>query len=94
MKLKYAELNQPLFLNGKNFGTKLDAKRQSDLSLNYDVKDRELTVEWKGQMAIFPNFNGYVVKWDDVVYKQPVVINVPRGKIKAQVSTPTGIRNE
>jgi hypothetical protein len=94
MKCKYAELNQPLFLGSKNLSQKLDAKRNVGLKLDYDEKLKELTVTWNGQRAIFPNFNGYVVEWDESEFKQPVTITVPQGKIKAQVSTPTGIKND
>jgi hypothetical protein len=93
MRIKYAETIQPLFLNGKNFGTKLDAKRNPDLRLDYNSKERELTAFWKGQTAIFPNFNGYLVEWDESAFK-PVVSVTPVGRVKAQASTPAGIKND
>lgn len=95
MKVKYAEFSGNLFLAGRNFGPKLGLPNHDKLEMNY--VDGKLTVEYQGEVAIFPCFSGYMViaskeeKWQAA--KQIVSsTQPPSGKIKAQVGAPAGIK--
>ncbi len=57
LELKFAELHNPLFLAGKNFGLKLDPAHAAGLTLNYDREEKELLVEWRGEIGIIPSSN-------------------------------------
>jgi hypothetical protein len=53
----YAKLHDDLFLNGKNFGKGLDAKRHGGIKLVYDSDEKELLVTWMGKTAHVPSQN-------------------------------------
>lgn len=53
--LKFVELHNPLFLGGKNFGTKLDPGKLAGLALKYDRAEKELLVSWCGKTGIIPS---------------------------------------
>lgn len=85
----FAELHSPLFLNGKNFGQKLWSK--AGLELIYDQEEKELLATYMGKTAHLPSTS--VHSWEEGVPVQLAVIEepiVPKKKIQAQVSTPTG----
>lgn len=94
MKVKYVRLPFPLFIASKNFKDSIDAKDQlnTGVQLDYDEEAKYLKVSYKGEVAHFPNFAGYVIEGETI--KSPEVIIKPIGKIKAQASTPAGIRND
>ena len=91
MKIKYAELQNPLFLAGTNFGLKLDVNRKQGLVMLYDRKEKELLVMYNNETAIVPTTNvASMVEGDAKAAEQSKVGFV--GKFKAQVSTPMGIK--
>lgn len=55
--IKFAEVHNPLFLAGKNFGMKLDPGKLAGLQLQYDRQEKELIVRWEGQTGIIPSSN-------------------------------------
>ena len=54
ISIVFAELHTPLFLAGKNFGSKLQPNQTSGLTLFYNRKEKELIVVYNGQGAIIP----------------------------------------
>lgn len=53
IKLKYLEVHQPLFLSGKNFGTKLNTEQLSGLELDFHPDKSMVTVKYNGQVSFF-----------------------------------------
>ena len=97
MNLKYVELHNPLFHAGVNFQSKLDLKRKAGLKLYYDEKRNWVTATYGGQTSYIPISNVASMIEDDGKDTQGKAIIpavVPQGKIKAQASTPTGIKND
>jgi hypothetical protein len=98
MNLKFVELHTPLFLGGINFQTKLDVSRKDGLKLKYDDYNKWVVVEYNGHKGYLPLSSVSVMVemstslsgTQDAV--KPTVL--PAGKVKAQASTPAGIRNE
>lgn len=90
IEVGFAELHNPLFLGGKNFGLKLDSHRHPELKIVYDKAEKELLVTWLGKTAFIPSANvAYYVpgKADDrkiVQVAAPQVAHVG----SAQVETP------
>ncbi len=54
INLSFAELHNPLFLNGTNHKQKL---YNTAVGLIYDTKEKELYVNFKGAIAIIPSNN-------------------------------------
>ncbi len=96
INLKFAELHTSLFLNGKNFGLKLDPCGSPDkfngIKLIYDREFKELHVVWGKETAIIPSSN--VVSMTEGTVTPPKVVNVSSPQIagisRAQVETPMG----
>ena len=100
INLTFAELHTPLFLNGKNWGVKLDvaAAHRGKIELHYDRAEKELHVKAGPKLAIIPLSN--VVSMTpapeglDSLESISKMEFVPKpkpgtpGKIKAQASTP------
>ncbi len=94
MKCKFVELHSPLFHLGKNHGLKLLAG--ADLSLDYDPKEKELEVKYKGESTFLPStsvHNYTPITEADVRAPVAPIVNVSHDqdtrKIKsAQVSGP------
>lgn len=97
--IKFAELHNPLFLNGTNLQLKLDPKHRPELVLVYDRTEKELIVFYKEALAIVPSTNvASMQPQDPLVFGAhpkptakvvPIVQpTAPKGPIKAQVSTP------
>lgn len=57
LDIGFAELHNPLFLGGKNFGLKLDSHRYPELKMQYDRKEKELCVSWLDKTAYIPSAN-------------------------------------
>jgi hypothetical protein len=55
--LKFAELQNALFLGGANLQLKLDISRRTGLVLTYDQENKELIVCHVGNVAIVPTSN-------------------------------------
>lgn len=97
IKIQFANLMKPLFLNRRNFGEKLEAK--IDLGIEYDMNRKELYVAYNGRVAIIPSSalaSIEPVNTEDVGYDgesfQPVKAPVSHPMVSdigsAQVSTP------
>lgn len=89
-QVKFAELFQPLFLNGKNFGLKLFNK--DDLTLQYDEEGDWLLATYKGKTARLRygvHSHELMTETDLVLVPTPPPAPVPAKKVKAQVSGPT-----
>lgn len=90
--VKYAELHNPLFLGGKNFGLKLDPSKLNGLSLSYDYSKEQLLVKWNKTEDIArvhkPNvayhIEGEVKIRAEINMAHPMVANIGA----AQVETP------
>lgn len=50
-EVKFAQVKEPLFLHGKNFGQKLYSK---DLHMKYSTTEKELYAYYKGEVAVIP----------------------------------------
>lgn len=57
IEVEFAELHNPLFLNGTNLQMKLDPTRRPNLTLIYDRSEKELLVYYFGKLAIVPTSN-------------------------------------
>lgn len=57
IELNFAELHNPLFLNGTNLQMKLDPSKRQELFLIYDRVEKELLVYYKSALAIVPTTN-------------------------------------
>jgi hypothetical protein len=94
MKCKFVELHSVLFHCGKNHGLKLLAN--ADLSLDYDQKEKELKVTYKGEPTFLPSTSVHnYTPFTEADVRAPVapIVNVSHDqdvrKIKsAQVSGP------
>jgi hypothetical protein len=95
MKLKYLELHKPLFFGSKNFTEKLDKgnSKCQDVTMQYDDKQRMVLVTYRGQTCYIPIESVHsMVEQDDSPVVEPVAVRGFMGKVKAQVSTPQGIK--
>lgn len=104
LELAFAELHNPLFLGGTNWGVKLDVKNttKGKVQLTYDRGEKELLVTANGKTAIIPTTNVVsmtpmpeglteMAKHMAETVVNPLV-NPPKGikkAINAQVSGPT-----
>lgn len=87
INLEFAELHSPLFLGKKNHGLKLFHK--DGMMLQYDRQEKELLAYFGGKTAIIPSSNVSSMTPRDPSAKDEVQTPVgPRGKVKAQISTP------
>lgn len=86
----FAELHNPLFLGGKNHGTKLDSHRYPNLKMQYDQEEKELIVEWQGHKGHVPSPNvAYYVPGKPINRKvEQVASPMIAGIASAQVETP------
>lgn len=57
IELEFAELHNPLFLNGTNLGMKLTPALKGGLKIAYDRTEKELLVQFNGKTAIVPVSN-------------------------------------
>lgn len=88
LQLKFAELHNPLFLGGKNFGLKLDPRALAGLEIVYDRTEKELLVHWQGETGIVPSSNvacmiAGIVQDKPAAHVHPIVAGM-----SAQVETP------
>jgi hypothetical protein len=89
--LKFAELHNPLFMAGKNFGLKLDPGKLSGLRLEYNRTEKELIVYWQKEKGIVPSSNiACMVEGVPEVKAPPMHHPIVAGIQSAQVSTPYG----
>lgn len=91
LDIKYAELHNPLFLGGKNFGTKLDPGKLAGLKLVFDKDDQWLLVHWGKHIGIVPLASVAVMQEGlpekkAVQHTHPIVAGIQ----SAQVETPFG----
>lgn len=101
MKIKYAETVKPIFLQGLSGKSKFDILLNRGIKLEYDRKERELTLVYQGNVAIIPSSNivsmTLLNEQDEKKLEAPVTHkNHPmlKGIIKAQVGAPNGIKVE
>lgn len=89
----FADLHKVLFLGGKNHGEKLDSYRFPDLKMQYDKKEKELVVSWKGATTHIPSTNiacyepGLPKDRGIAQLASPMIANISG---TAQVETPFG----
>ena len=91
LQIKFAELHNPLFLAGKNFGTKLDPSKLTGLKMEYERDLKEFYIHWSGEKAILPLTSvSYMLEGEAKV--TPPQAHHPQivGIASAQVSTPYG----
>jgi hypothetical protein len=91
LDIKFAELHNPLFHAGKNFGTKLDPGKLAGLKLVYDRAEKELLVSWEGRHAILPSTS--VSSMEEGLPEKKAVHHthpIVAGIASAQVETPFG----
>jgi hypothetical protein len=90
IKVKFSELRAPLFLNGRNFGTKLDYTKPQ-LSMLYNREEKELYVFYGDQMAMIPREScASIVPVDmqDFGVKAPAPEVKKQQVVKPQAATP------
>ena len=83
-----------MFFAGKNFQTKLDAKRDLGLKLTYDTEEKELNVQYAGQTTQVPStsiFHYQPIKGNEDIKAVKTHTNhaMKKGISSAQVQTPT-----
>lgn len=95
IKVKFAELHAPLFLNGKNHGLKLFSK--NGIILEYDKEEKELLVNYRGSIAHLPSTSVHSYEPDSMTLSEAAMTELsqssgpsiaPTKKVKAQVSGP------
>jgi hypothetical protein len=92
IKVKFAEMHNPIFVNGINLGMKLDPRHRKGLSLAYDRTGKELFITVNGVTTVAPSSSvaHYTPDNDPEVDTSPILSPTPvRGKGKAQVWDPT-----
>jgi hypothetical protein len=93
IKVKFAEMHNPIFVNGINLGMKLDPRHRKGLSLEYDRLDKELFITVNGVTTVAPSSSvaHYTPANETEVVEPPMPVPaiLPRGKVKAQVWDPT-----
>ncbi len=99
MKLEFAELQNPLFLAGKNHGTKLHATRPGDPALDFNEEKNLLYIQYNGKLGLIPLSN--VVSMTPKAEEEKEVLQAPENNVQtaptgkhqknrnAQVNTPT-----
>ena len=90
-QLRFAELHNPLFFAGRNWGTKLDPGVKAELSIFYDREQKELIVKTGDRECFLPyssvqSMEAGEPKQRAVQYAHPMVANIAG----AQVETPYG----
>jgi hypothetical protein len=93
IKIKFAELHNPLFFSRRNWGTKLDPGQNNmkGLDLKYDRENQELHLKWEGEEAIIPSSNVATMWLGKVEHKEEPISHPQLGSIgSAQVETPYG----
>lgn len=91
IKLRFAELHNPLFFAGRNWGTKLDPGVKAELSIFYDREQKELIVK-TGDRECFLPYSSVQSMEAGEPEKRAVQITHPivAGIASAQVETPYG----
>lgn len=91
IELKFAELHNPLFFAGKNWGTKLDPGNKAGISIFYDREHKELIVK-AGDKECFLPYSSVQSMEAGEPEKRAVQITHPivAGLAGAQVETPYG----
>ncbi len=102
IELEFAQLQTPLFFKGINIGVKLPkADHRNTMILEWDTEKDKLYVWYKGSVAVIPMGNvasAVPKRAEDVGLVEPIIMpptpkpaapTLVKGKIKAQVSTPT-----
>lgn len=93
LEIVFADLHNPLFFAGKNFGQKLEPIKLAGLKLQYYRDWEELHVFWQGRMAIVPKPAIASMEPGSLKdFPKPVQIVHPMvaGIASAQVETPFG----
>lgn len=88
--LRRAILHEPLMLNGKNFGLRLEPDKVTGLSLEFNDKTKMLKVSYGEEYTLIPNA-AHVVFGPE---KERKVVNITHPSVanasSAQVETPFG----
>jgi hypothetical protein len=95
MKLSFVDMHNPAFLEG-NLGNKITANPKSDISLelkwlDVDGKHELFLFVYRGKKELIlplSNVIGFRRLENADVKPDPIPAPIPRGKIKAQASTP------
>lgn len=90
VSVKFAELHVALFLNGKNFGLKLDPTKITGLTMIYDYDKEELLVSWNklpDVAHIMKSTCAYYIV-GEIDPPPASVTELPRERITAQVDSP------
>lgn len=90
-QLRFAELHNPLFHAGKNFGTKLDPGKTGGLKIEWDEERRFLAVTYSGRTSLLPESSIQSMEEGSPVthisqHTHPIVAGIQ----SAQVETPFG----
>lgn len=54
---KFVEFHSPVFLEGKNFGTKLQVSQIPTLKLWYNTEERLMFMQFKGKICFFDTYH-------------------------------------
>lgn len=90
MKVVYCDLHSPLFLAGKNFGTKLNPDQVSGLEMVFDKEFQAVIVKYNKKECLIPLANVASLQ-----FVQPVIETLKSAekfdgkRINAQASGPT-----
>jgi len=83
-KIDYVQLPEPLFLGRKNHGVKVP--NGNGVSIEHDELDRVI-IRYNGQKATIKHYSA-LIENDTPETAKAAPAPAPRGKIKAQASTP------
>lgn len=92
VNVKFAILQGPIFIGGKNFDVKLDPNRYAGIKMQWSETTRKLHVTWNHETMKIPepNVAGFVegeVKLREPIKTHPIIAGIAT---TAQVETPFG----
>lgn len=102
LPVPFAELHNPLFLAGKNHGTKLDPIKDNKLTLQYVWDKKILLVGYNGKLGVVPDSNiasitlgsadiisqilGVEILIPESTYQKPMVVTAGSAPMTTNVS--------
>lgn len=91
LKIDTAYLHNTFLLAGKNFGPTVERAKISDLEMVYDDQEKQLWFTYKGKVGFAPEPNiSFLVPEQGPALQVVEPPPAPKGKVKAQASSPVG----
>lgn len=86
-----AYIGSTFILAGKNLGPTIERAKITGIEMVYHQEEKELWITYNKKVAIVPYFTAVIPdQGPAVVAEQPPTVIPPKGKVKAQASSPVG----